>query len=324
MRKSSLFFAAILIMAALMPASAFAKMTNPVDAWNRHFDTWLVVAVVVWLVVTVPMLYFLVKYRRSSRDEDGVYIKGNTGLEILWTAVPTIIIALLGVQSWRVFNTYREVPQDAYEVRVDGFRYGFEMIYPEGIKTINELRVPVGPVKLSLSSRDVIHDFALPGFRIREDMLPGRFTYLWFYADKPGEIRHVYCAELCGPGHSLMQAKLIVMKKEDFNAWVASKKGVEGSASLSQDIRGKELIKQCTGCHSLTGERITGPTFNGLFGRETLLADGTKIAVDEAYIKESIRSPKARIVDGYPPTMPPFNLSDKEVDAIVAYLKEIK
>ncbi len=323
MRRSPLFFTIILILIALMPASVLAEVANPVGAWNRHFETWLIVAVAVWLVVTIPMFYFLIRYRRRDKGEYGAYIKGNTGLEILWTAVPTIIIALLGVQTWKVWNMYRVVPQDAYEVRVNGFRYGFEFIYPEGIRTINELRVPEGPVRLSLSSRDVIHDFALPGFRIREDMLPARYTYLWFYADKPGVLRHAYCAELCGPGHSLMHAKIVVMKKEDFKAWISSKKGGEG-ASSSPDLRGKELIKQCTGCHSLTGERIAGPTFKGLFGKVEPIADGTQVTVDKAYIKESIRSPKARIVDGYPPIMPPFNLSDEDIDAIVAYLKEIK
>ncbi len=307
-----------------LPVYAIAEVADPAKGWDRHFKLWLYISIAIWFVVTIPMLYFLVKYRRKREGEDGAYIEGNTGLEILWTVIPIIIIILLGVQSWALLNDYREVPQGAYEARVNGFQYGFEMTYPEGITTINELRVPVGPVKLTLTSRDVIHDFALPKFRVREDMVPGRGTYLWFNAKKPGNYR-AYCAELCGPGHSQMLAKVIVMEKEKFNSWIASKK--KPAVLVSPIERGKELAKQCLGCHTLTGEFTVGPTFKRIFGRETILEDGTKLIIDEAYLKESIRNPQEKIVKGSDPIMPEYPLSsmpEADLNAMIEYLKTVK
>ncbi|MBF0553785.1 MAG: cytochrome c oxidase subunit II [Nitrospirae bacterium] len=319
-----------LLMAALYvsipyAATAAERVVDPVASWNKHFKTWAVVSIVVYLVVTIPLIYFVFKYKRKRKDENGAYIVGNTAIEILWTVVPMIIIIMLGAQSWAVFNDLRDVPKDHIEVKAVGFMYGFEMYSPEGIKTINELRVPVGNVKVNLTSKDVIHDFALPAFRTREDMVPGENTYLWFAAKEPGEYP-VYCAEYCGAGHSQMLAKVIVMKQDDYDAWVKKQKGDSEMASLTPETKGKDLVERlgCLGCHSITGETKAGPALNGIIGKSEELEDGTKVAIDEAFVKEKIADPKAKPIKGFGHMMPPNMLAKEEYEAIAAYLKTTK
>lgn len=321
-RKQSLILsivAAVFLIVSLA-AHAFAAVKDPAKGWADHFNTWFVISAGIWLIVTVPLVYFIFRYRRKRAEEEGADIHGNTLLEIVWTAIPLVIVILLGVQTWALYTDYRDVPQNAYEVKIEGYQYGYDITYPEGIKTVNELRVPVGPVKTILTSRDVIHTFSIPKYRVKEDMIPGRMTYMWFNAKEPGEYP-VFCSELCGPGHSLMLAKVIAMKKEDFDAWVAKQK-TPTAASLEE--RGKELVKPCIGCHTITGEPGAGPTFKGIFGKETVLADGTKVKVDDAYIKESLLDPKKKVTKGYPAIMPPYTMSDEEIKAMVAYLKTVK
>ncbi|MCG6552222.1 MAG: cytochrome c oxidase subunit II [Candidatus Magnetominusculus sp. LBB02] len=313
-----------------MPYAAAAaerakRVVDPVKSWDEHFMTWSVVATVVYLIVTLPLIYFVFKYKRRHKDENGAYIVGNAGLEILWTIVPMITIILLGVQSWAVFNDLREVPKDHIEVKAVGFMFGFEMYTPEGIMTLNELRVPVGNVKVNLTSKDVIHDFALPAFRTREDMVPGENTYLWFSAKEPGEYP-VYCAEFCGSGHSSMLAKVIVMKKDDYEAWVKSKQAESMTAAATPDAKGKQLVERlaCLGCHGIAGETKAGPALNGVMGKSVELEDGTKVVVDEAFVIEKIADPKAKPVKGYGHMMPPNALAKEDYEAIAAYLKTIK
>lgn len=316
---------AALVVSIPYAAAAAERVVDPVKSWDNHLKTWAVVGTVVYLTVTIPLIYFVFKYRRKHKDEDGAYIEGNTGLEILWTIIPMIIIIMLGVQSWAVFNDLREVPKDHIEVKVVAFMYGFEMYTPEGIKTLNELRVPVGNVKVNLTSKDVIHNFALPAFRTREDMVAGENTYLWFYAKEPGEYP-VYCAEFCGSGHSSMLAKVIVMKKEDYEAWVKSKQSEAATATLTPEAKGKNLVESlaCLGCHGIAGETKAGPALNGLFGKTEELEDGTKVVVDDAFIKEKIADPKAKPIKGFGHIMPPNMLTNEEYEAIAAYLKTIK
>lgn len=311
----------------LTPLTAFAqeKLHDPAAGWYSHFNLWLIISIVIYLVVTIPLIYFPIKYRRKKTNQDGAYIQGNTALEILWIVIPIIITLLLGVQSWALFSEYRTVPKDAFEAKSVAFMYGFEMTSPEGITTMNELRVPVGPVKMNLTSKDVIHDFAIPHFRVREDMLPGRTTYLWFNAKKPGEYP-VFCSFYCGTGHSGMLAKVIVMEKNDYDEWVKKQKGASEAAAASPELMGKELLDKsgCTGCHSLTGEVKMGPSLKGVFGNKTTLEDGSAVTVDEAFIKEKIANPQAKQVKGFPHVMPPAQLKPGESEAIAAYLKTLK
>lgn len=310
---------------ALSLASPACAVSSPADlaaGWRAHFHAWLWVSVFVWLAVTVPLVYFLFRYRRRNEDEEGAYITGNAGLEAVWIIIPTVIIIFLGVQSWSLFNKYRTIPPEAYEVRVEAFRYAFEMIYSEDKKTVNELRVPVGPVQLALSSRDVIHNFAIPAFKVREDMIPGRTTHLWFNADKPGKYP-VYCAELCGAGHSGMRATVIVMEEEDFNAWLET---YGKDISRPSEQKGADLVDSlgCLGCHRLDSEAGIGPSYRGLYGSVRRMVDGSVVTADDEYIRESILSPGVKIAEGFDPIMPEYNLSDEEVQSVILYLKTLR
>ncbi|MBF0538743.1 MAG: cytochrome c oxidase subunit II [Nitrospirae bacterium] len=305
-------------------AVAAREASDPVDGWNRHFKVWLVVSAVIYLVVTIPLVYFVIRYKRRSKNEEGAYIEGNVGLEILWTVIPLVVTILLGTQSWALFNDYRKTPKDAFEARVIASMYKFEMISPEGIHTTNELRVPVGHVKLTMTSTDVTHDFAVPTFRVREDTVPGQTTHLWFNAKTPGTYP-AYCAEFCGSGHSRMLAKVIVMPKEEYAKWARENSAGE-AANIAPEEKGKKLTENlgCTGCHTITGESATGPTFKGLMGSSVTLIDGKTLTADDAFIKTKIKDPKSMQVKGFDLPMPPNNLSDAEIEAITAYLKTLR
>ncbi|MBF0520309.1 MAG: cytochrome c oxidase subunit II [Nitrospirae bacterium] len=310
----------------VLPAAAMAKerIPDPAKGWDAHFILLMVISVFVYLVVTIPLLYFVIKYRRRKGNEVGAYIEGNVGLEVTWTVIPLILIALIGVHSWALFNDYRTVPKDCFEAKVIAQQFSYEMISPEGIRTVNELRVPVGPVKLNLTSKDVIHSFAVPQFRVREDMVPGRETYLWFNAKDPGTYE-VFCSQYCGTGHSQMLAKVTVLKKEDYDAWVKQNTS-EAAASLPPEEQGKKLFESlgCIGCHSVTGDKSIGPTVKGLFGNKTALTDGTEVVVDEAFIKEKVKNPKEKVAKDYQLMMQPNNVMDTDLNAIVAYVKTLK
>ncbi len=311
----------------VLPSLAVAedKTVNPAKIWDSHYGLYFLLMVIVWLVVTIPLIYFSFRYRRKKGEKgDGAYNEGNILLELTWTIIPMIIILLLGVQTWAVFKDYRAVPKDAYEVKVEGFMWGWEITYPDGTKTTNELRVPEGvPIKVNLTARDVLHAFYIPEYRVQEEAIPGRTTYFWFNPVKTGQYR-AYCTEFCGTGHSVMLAKVIVMGKEDFQAWIGQQKGIATAMPTAE--RGAKLVEDlgCTMCHSITGEEGGGPTFKGIFGRKTLLADNKTIIVDDSYIKTSILSPKDKLVKGFDPVMQAYKLPDNDIKAITEYLKTLK
>lgn len=309
----------------VMPSMALAeKVPDPARSWDNHFDLYLWIVLALWLLVTVLLIYFSLRYRRKKGQADGAYIEGNTLLEIVWTIVPLVIVLLLGVQTWAVYKEYRAVPKDAYEVNIEGFMWGWNVTYPEGLKTTNELRVPVGqPVKVNLTSKDVLHAFFIPDYRVQEEAIPGRTTYFWFRPTRPAETR-AYCTEFCGNGHSLMLAKVIAMEKDDFAAWI--KKQGEEVALLSPVEKGKKLVVDlgCLGCHTLTGEKSSGPTFKGIYGRETVLSDGRIVKADDEYLEHAMETPNKDVVKGYGAIMPPYKLSTDDEHAIVEYLKTLK
>lgn len=324
MYKKLLTAIVVLIALVAVPAQMVLgadKIPDPASGWNEHYKFFLVIGTIIFIVVFVPLLYFVFKYKRSSDNHTGEYIEGNTGLEILWTAIPVVIVVLLGVQTWALFNEYRAMPKDSHTVRVESYQFGFKMTSPEGIETDGEFTVPVGPVRFNMTSRDVIHNFAIPAFRVREDAVPGRWTYMWLNAKEEGTYP-VYCAELCGARHSLMLAKMHVVNKDEYAKWVEDNKAK--ASSMTPAEKGEKLAKQCIGCHSIDGSPAAGPSFKGLYGSETKLSDGTLVNTDEKFLKEKIINPKANLVDGYPPMMPPYSFTDEELNAVVEYLKTLK
>jgi len=197
---------------------------------------------------------------------------------------------------------------------------------PGWFKQINKLVVPVGkPVKLIMTSEDVIHSLFIPAFRIKQDLIPNTYTYTWFQATKTGNYP-IYCAEYCGTGHSSMLAEVRILKEDEYSSWLASRELI---TKKEPPIKiGERLVKEkgCLACHTTDGTRLVGPSFKGIYGEEVELQDGSKIVVDDNYIRESILEPLAKLVKGYPSVMPTFKgvLKDEEIDAIIAYIRSLK
>ena len=281
-------------------------------------------SLILFLIVISFTGYFIIKYRRRGELNLTPDIKENIKLEILWTVIPTILVII--VFFWG-FNTYLKmnvVPRDALEIKTTGQKWFWSFDYPNGANSLNDLVVPVGkPVKLLMSSRDIIHSFAVPDFRIKMDVIPNRYTITWFEAINLGE-NDIYCAEYCGTAHSDMLGKVIVMSEEDYTSWL-EKSAVDIREGVSIEEAGKELYvsKACITCHSLDGSTVVGPSLMGRFGTRQKLTYGSDILVDENYIRESILKPQAKIALGYQPVMPTYQgiLTDRQIDAIIAYIK---
>ncbi|GIW48291.1 MAG: cytochrome c oxidase subunit 2 [Deltaproteobacteria bacterium] len=308
----------------------------PEEASNlaRNVDTviWFVtiISLVFFFLITVVLVFFAIKYRRKSGEDETPYITGNHFLETLWTIVPSILVLVIFAYGFIVFKQMRTPPQEALEVNVIGKQWLWQFQYDNGKTTINELYVQQNrPVKLIMRSEDVIHSFFVPAFRVKQDLLGGMYTYLWFTPTKVG-VFDLYCAEYCGAAHSKMLGKVIVMSPEAYERWRKGEEREEqkGVASISPVQLGEQLYQQrgCNACHTIDGTPSVGPSWKGLFGHEVTLQDGTKVTADENYIRESILEPQAKLVKGYQPVMPSFKgiLTDEEISAIIAYIKTLK
>ncbi|KAF0216093.1 MAG: cytochrome c oxidase subunit [Geobacteraceae bacterium] len=280
-----------------------------------------------FLITQGFLIYFALRYRKKKRGEETEtpYITGNRWLETAWVVVPSLLILAIFIYGYLVFRDIRTPPAGAAEINVIVRQWLFEFRYPDGRRTINEVRVPVGkPVKFIMTSQDVIHGFYLPAFRVKQDILPGRYTHLWVQPEKTGRF-DIYCTQYCGVGHSNMRAVMVVMGGEDYEHWAGLE---EEMSTLPLAKRGEELVEHsgCLACHSLDGTVKVGPTLKGLYGRRVELADGTAAIADDTYIRESILEPNARIVKGFPPVMPTFKgtIKDDDITAIIAYIKTLK
>jgi len=285
------------------------------------------VSVVFFFLVVIPLFVLVVRYRRKNENEIGAPTGHNTTIEILWSVAPLAIVMACFLVGFRGFIHASIPPKGAYEINVTGQKWMWTFQYPNGVSSPGELRVPRGqPVRLIMSAKDVIHSFFVPEFRVKQDVVPGTYTSVWFEATEDREFT-AECAEYCGKDHSAMFAKIVVMEPADFTKWLDEQN--QGGAGDPVAL-GKELFTKlaCSGCHSLTDKPIpgAGPAFKGLFGRKETMSDGKEVVVDEAYIRESILVPTAKIVKGYAPIMPSFKgqLKDFQIDALIAYLKTIK
>ena len=198
-----------------------APVAFPGQYWNQIFGIWLIVAVVIYLFVALPMVYFLVRYRyQKGINETGAHEEGNTGLEVLWTVIPLIIVIYLATQSFAFYTQQRTPPPDSLPVKVQSMMWAWSFEYPNGKKTTNDLYVPVGkPVNLLLSSTDVVHAFHIPEAKTMEDAIPGRVTHMWFQFNKTGEYQ-AFCREYCGTAHAYMRATIKVVTPEEFEQWL--------------------------------------------------------------------------------------------------------
>jgi cytochrome c oxidase subunit 2 len=243
-------------------------------------------------------------------------------LELMWTIIPFFIA--MGMFGWgaKVFFDLYRVPAGAMEIFVVGKQWMWKVQHASGQREINELHVPAGrPVRLIMGSEDVIHSFYIPAFRVKADVIPGRYNTLWFQATTPGRY-HLFCAEYCGTKHSGMIGSVVVMEPTEYQAWLSG-----GPTSDSPAATGEKLFTSlaCVTCH--TGDAASrGPNLAGVFGHEVELQGGGKVVADEAYLRESIVNPQAKVVAGFPPIMPPFQgmVSEEQLLQLIAYLKSLK
>ncbi len=276
------------------------------------------------LLIAGAITYFAVKYRRHSPQDMPRPMEGAIKLEIVWSVIPFIIA--MGIFGWGAsiyFKQYR-VPPESLEIYVVGKQWMWKFQHTEGQREINELHVPAGrKIRLTMTTEDVIHSMYIPAFRTKVDVVPGKYTSLWFEATKPGRY-HMFCAEYCGTNHSGMIGWVEVMEPPDYQAWLA---GGREEGSLAQS--GEKVFQSlaCNTCHK-TDAAGRGPSLEGLFGSEVALEGGAGLKADAAYIRESILNPQAKIVAGYPKPsiMPTFQglVSEEQLLQLIEYVKSLK
>ncbi len=280
------------------------------------------VSVVMAVLIFVTIFVFAVKYRRRSADETPEPIHGSLRLEITWSIIPFLVMLTFFWWGAKIFFSNAVPPPNAMDVYAVGKQWMWKLQYPGGQREINELHVPVGqPVKITVASEDVIHSFFIPALRIKHDVVPGRYDTLWFNADKPGRY-HLFCAEYCGTEHSGMIGWVTIMDRSDYQNWLAG-----GGASGTMAQQGERLFEQmgCSGCH-LLDRQGRGPMLRGMYGSHVQLASGGSVTADDAYIRESILNPNARLVAGYKPNvMPSFQgqVSEEQILQLIVYIKSL-
>ena len=303
----------------------FDNSSNFVQGVDSAFLIITGISVFFLVVLTGLMIYFVIKYNRK-KGKPAVQIKDNSLLEITWITIPMILVLYMFYIGWEGFIPMRNVPNDAMEVTAIGSMWKFQFEY-KGNKMSDTMVVPINKaVKVNLASKDVLHGFSVPGFRIKEDMVPQKDNYTWFIPGKLGDF-DIYCTVYCGLNHSYMMSLIKVVSQEEFDMWLKALPVKKADNSL-----GLKLLEKngCIACHSLDGSKVVGPSFKGIYGNmRNINTNGNKneIKADDAYIKTSIIEPDAQIVDGYPKgLMKSYKglISDTEIEQITQYLKELK
>jgi cytochrome c oxidase subunit 2 len=273
------------------------------------------------LLIAVLVVVFAVKYRRKSDNEVGVAIHGSLALELMWTFIPLGIAMVMFAWGAKVFFDLYRPPAGAMEIFIVGKQWMWKAQHAEGQREINELHVPIGrPVKLVMGSEDVIHSYYIPAFRVKADVIPGRYNSLWFTATRPGRYR-LFCAEYCGTKHSGMVGWITAMEPADYQAWLAG-----GPAAASPIASGEKLFTDlaCNTCHQ-QGPQARGPALAGLFGKTIELQGGGTAIFDEAFIRESIVNPQAKVAAGFQPIMPTFQglVTEEQLLQLIAYVRSL-
>jgi cytochrome c oxidase subunit II len=274
------------------------------------------------LGIAAALAIFATRYKRRHADERPPEIEGSLALELAWTIIPFAICMVVFVWGAVVFFAQNRPPDDSMEINVVGKRWMWKLQHMTGQREINELHVPVGrPVKLNLTSEDVIHSFFVPAFRMKKDAVPGRYSVAWFRATKAGTY-HLFCAEYCGTEHSRMIGRIVVMEPDDYQTWLQG-----GPAPVSPVAAGEKLFTQlnCVTCH-VAGSQGRGPSLAGVAGSKVRLVGGDVVAADESYLRESIVNPAAKIVEGYQPIMPTYQgqVSEDMLLQLIAYIQSLK
>ena len=301
-----------------VPESA-STISGDVDALYFYISG---VTVFFTLLISLVIIFFVIKYRRRNPFEIPRPIEGSTKLETLWSVIPLLIAISIFAWGAKVYFAQYRPPKNAIEVYVVGKQWMWKFQHTTGQREINELHVPVGrKIKLIMATEDVIHDVFVPAFRIKADVVPGRYTTEWFEATKPGRY-HLFCAEYCGMNHSGMGGWVVVMEPAEFDNWLSG-----NANSMSPAAAGQQMFESlgCVSCHGANGEGGRGPALLGVFGSQVVLNNGQTVNADEGYIRESILNPQAKIVTGFGPIMPSFQgqVSEEQLLQLVAYVKSL-
>jgi cytochrome c oxidase subunit 2 len=312
----------------------FSVMPEAVSEHAKNIDYlyWFLIITcgILFLLVVLPLIWIAIRYRRKTPNQRAESQKDhNFWLESAWTFLPFIYLTVLFVWGFEQFIEVYVSPHDAKELRVIGQKWQWSVDYV--VEEINvagvgaEVAVPIDtPIKLTMGSQDVIHSFYIPNLRIKQDVVPGRYTTLWFKAEKTG-VFPIFCAEYCGDLHSQMLAKLHVMPKTDYADWVEKAKAADQEIPLPQ--LGEKLYSKlgCAACHSTDGSPRLAPSFKGIYGKKEELTDGTFVTVDDNYIKQSILTPQLQVTKGYAPIMPTFQgrVNEREISGLIAFIKSL-
>jgi cytochrome c oxidase subunit 2 len=303
---------------SLMPEQA-STMAHEVDAL---FFTLVALSVFFAGLIFLLILVFAIRYHRRSDDEQPKPILGDIRLELAWSLIPAALALGVFVWSTVLFFKIQTPPKDALEVYVVAKQWMWKLQHPSGKREINSLHIPLNqPVRLTMTSEDVIHDFFVPAFRVKMDVLPGKYTSMWFEATKPGTY-HLFCAEYCGTEHSKMIGSVVAMDPADYEAWL---EGGQRGETMAQ--AGERLFHQyaCQTCHKPNSEG-RGPILDGLYGSRVSLQSGAKVVADESYLRESIVNPNAKMLVGYKPLMPTFagQIGEEGILQLIAYIKSLE
>lgn len=313
-------FHSVAALAAFIPLRPPAASTIAEDVDRLHY-TLTAITLFFTALIFGCIFYFMIRYRRRSDDERADQIEGNIPLEMLWTVIPTLICAVLFIWASALYVRNSRPPTASTEVFVIGKQWMWHIQHPEGPREIDELHVPVGvPVKVTMTSQDVIHDFYIPAFRVKKDVLPGRYTSIWFQATKVGTY-HIFCGQYCGAEHSEMIGWVYVMEPTDYAAWLAG-----GAKSESMAQQGERLFNQlgCGACHAASKTALA-PSLVGIYGKTERLRDGSSRVVDESLIRQVLVNPNSVALPNYPPIMPTFQgqVDEEQVLELIAYVKSL-
>jgi cytochrome c oxidase subunit 2 len=301
-----------------IPESASTE-SSKVDALYFYLSG---VTVFFTLLIGGIIVFFVVRYRRRTPHEIPRPIAGSHALETLWSVIPFVIAMSFFAWGAGLYFRNSRPPRNAIEVYVVAKQWMWKFQHATGQREINELHVPVGrKVKLIMASEDVIHDFFVPAFRIKNDVVPGKYTTLWFEATKPGRY-HLFCAEYCGMNHSQMVGSIVVMEQTEFNNWLGGNVNQQSAATSGQQLY---QTVGCASCHGNNGEGGRGPALLGVFSSNVQLSTGQTIRADEAYIRESILNPQAKLASGFGPIMPTFQgvFNEEQIVQLLAYVKSL-
>ncbi len=289
------------------------------------FNLVLGISVFFFALITVLTIYFMWRYRRREGVDAEKSAKQNIPLELVWTFIPIVVVAIIFYFGFTGYMNMRVSPEESVEILVTGQKWQWFFTYPNGHVDGN-LHVPVDePVRLVMTSEDVIHSLYIPAFRTKMDLVPGRYSETWFEASKTGKFV-LLCAEYCGTGHSDMTAFVEVHEPGGFEKWLEDAADFVGEMAPAEAGELLFTSRGCTQCHRVDGTDDIGPSFNGLYEKQVQTRDEGTVVADENYLRESIIDPQSKIVTGYDPVMPTYKgkLKDKEITAIIEYIKTLK